>query len=69
MIVPDNKSGRETTQPPRPEPSFTMMTGIRNTGAMRVRASWFGFAVLEEQIEHRDGTRKWRRAWPRSVEF
>ncbi|MBA1157774.1 hypothetical protein [Microvirga mediterraneensis] len=62
MIQYDNwqamKTGTEAgLMPSRPFNS----NGQRPTGRIRIRTSWFGFAVFEEEREYIDGTRVWAR--------
>jgi hypothetical protein len=44
-----------------PKPRFNT-GGWRLTGRVRLRTSWFGFAILEEEREHTDGSVTWARA-------
>jgi hypothetical protein len=45
--------------------------GSDRSGEFRVRAGWFGIAILEEKIFYRDGSVSWRRCnWlSRPIEF
>jgi hypothetical protein len=45
-----------------PPPKLYDLNGWSATGRLRMRSGWFGFVVLEELYEHRDGTTGWRRA-------
>lgn len=46
-----------TLEPPPDRAS----NGSFATGAIRARTGWFGFAIIEEQIQDCFGTRFWRR--------
>ena len=35
--------------------------GSAPTGARRIRITFFGLCIMEEQVEHFDGCRTWRR--------
>lgn len=39
------------------------MGGRRTTGATRLRQTWFGLTVIEEQWEGRDGSVWWEKAF------
>lgn len=41
--------------------------GWANTGTIRIRTGWFGFAIAEEQYESGDGSREWRRLFMPTV--
>lgn len=47
-------------KPNKPSGGFTV-GGFRPTGRVRLRTVFFGFSVLEELIEYRDGSSEWRR--------
>ncbi|MCW5693818.1 MAG: hypothetical protein KIT48_15770, partial [Pseudolabrys sp.] len=53
---------------PEPPPPWNA-DGSHETGRLRVRPSWFGFAVVEELVEYRDGRQRWERIrWPQELE-
>jgi hypothetical protein len=52
--------GTKQMTPPPPPPDWCA-DGSHATGRLRVRTSWLGFAVLEEEREFTDGERVWKR--------
>lgn len=50
----------ESDPPNRPPPSYPI-SGWRDTGTIRIRTGWFGFAIVEELYAHQDGAQRWRR--------
>lgn len=55
---------------PKPPPCFNA-GGFVGTGNFRIRPTWFfGFCVVEELHEYRDGSHKWLRVtWPATIEM
>jgi len=46
---------------PNPPPLDYNGLGWANTGRIRIRTGWFGFAVVEELYAHKNGGAQWRR--------
>jgi hypothetical protein len=58
----------ETSREPMPPLDYAA-DGWANTGKIRIRTGWFGFAVVEELYVRRDGPAYWRRLFlPRIIE-
>ena len=60
---------RAKTKYPPPPRDFNV-GGFSPTGEVRLRATFFGFAIIEEKIEYRDGRIVWKRLrWPGTVKI